>query len=64
MRPLRRITLEFEDGTKKEVELPEGTGFYRERYTYESDGDSRRLVTRLDIYEVFWAVRTPYQQKG
>lgn len=59
MKRVRTITLEFEDGTIETIVLPPDTGFYRERYTFEEGGDTRKLVNKLECFEVFWAVRSP-----
>jgi hypothetical protein len=63
MRPVRTVIIEYDDGTSSVFTLPEGAGFYRERYTYEED-DKDKVVNRLDIFEIFWAVRSPVKKEG
>jgi hypothetical protein len=62
MRPVKTVILEYEDGTTESIRLPEGAGFYRERYTYQED--EHKVISRLDCYEVFWAVSTPIVKEG
>lgn len=64
MKQVKTITLEYEDGSIETTQLPTGTGFYRERFTYEEAGDTKKLVNKLECFEVFWAVRTPLNKEG
>lgn len=59
-RTVKKIVLIFEDNTSEIAILPPGTGFYRERYTYETEIGGKKLEYKLYVNEVFWARRERY----
>ena len=64
MRKVQTIHLTFEDGSEETYECPPDTGFYRERYTYEEEADTKRYQNILFVNEVFWATRQSLNKEG
>ncbi len=58
MRKVKRVVVYYEDGEVEYISLPPGTGFFRERYTWEQEEGTRKITARLDISEIFWAQRS------
>jgi hypothetical protein len=60
LRPIKSVTVIFEDGQVEVHTIPKGTGFYRTEYTWESTNDRKGLGKwdeRLTTFEIFWAVK-------
>lgn len=63
LKHIKRVSIEFEDGTTKEVELPNpGQGFYRESYTWE-DREGHKWNNRINVFEIFWTERVDSKEK-
>lgn len=57
-RPIKSITIEFEDGTVEHHDLPvSAQGFYRERYTYQQRESDRKIEHKLYVHEVHWTIK-------
>lgn len=64
LRKVATIRLTFDDGTEEVFVLPPDTGFYRERYTYEEEGETGRYSNVLFCNEVFWATRQSLRERS
>jgi hypothetical protein len=58
MRKVSSVIVEFEDGSVEKFDPPVGAAFLRERYTWEQEEGSRKVLARLDITEIYWAIRS------
>lgn len=61
VKQVRKVTMEFYDGTSKTVELPEDAGYLKESYTYavkepEKDVSGvRKWGGRVNTFTLYWA---------
>ena len=59
VRPIKSVTIEFEDGEIETFTLPPETGFFRQSYTYEpKEGGGSGLNKwgdQIRTNEIFWA---------
>lgn len=58
-KPIKRVTVEFFDGTVETHELPEDQGFIREDFTWEPKPEGEGLTkwgTKIKTFKITWAV--------
>jgi hypothetical protein len=61
IKQVKKITMEFTDGTTRTVELPEDSGFLREDFTYpvkdpyKDVSGVQKWGGRITTYTIFWA---------
>jgi hypothetical protein len=55
---IRKVTIEFEDGSTEEFDIDPPAGFLREGYTYEQNCEGSDKVTAiLHTFEIYWCHR-------
>jgi len=53
---LKRVTIEYADGTTDVFDIGDSSGFIREGYTYRQDIEGSDKVTAiLNTFEIYWA---------
>lgn len=67
-RPVRKVTLELDDGSIETYELPEGAGFFRNRYTYPAGKRDVQGISKwaaaIETFEIFWTRDIVETDKG
>src|SRR5262245_28354804 len=55
---IKCVSVEYEDGTIENWDnLPEDTAFFRERYTWEQEEDTRKVTHKLTVREINWVLK-------